>query len=297
MALRSIARCLLLLLLVPASRLDAERPAWLDEPRPWHVLVGPSLTVPPFATSYVSHYSPPFPYVPHTSTATQTLPLEAEKGPGVWLGVERALGPHVGLQLSAHYGEADISGAPGQYDLSMRYTSRPPPSYEPVEVSLQRSERPPAAEGRLKTLAVAVDFVAWAEVGTHGRLGLSAGPAWLHTKGRAQSLIYTAYFLGGHSTAFHEDFLLSFEFPASALGLDGGAFAEVDFGRRVGLRLDVRYCWGPEQEAEVALVDIVNVDPTIRSIQLDEIERELAAVPVRLDPSSFRAALALTIRF
>jgi hypothetical protein len=235
--------------------------------------------------------------VPHTSDATQTLPLDAGKGPGVWLGVERALGPHAGLQLSAHYGEADLSGAPGQYDLTMKYTSRPPPSYGPVEVSLQHSAAQPAADGRLKTLALALDFVVWADLGRHGRVGVSAGPAWLHTKGHAESLVYTAYFMGGHSTAFSEDYLLSFEFPAGAIGLDAGGFAEVDLGRRVGLRLDVRYCGGPEQDAEVALVDIVDVDPTLRSVELAEIERGLAPVPVRLDASSFRAALALTIRF
>ena len=142
------------------------------------------------------------------------MPLDAGTGPGILVGLERALGRHVGLQLSAHYGEADLSGAAGQYDLSMKYTSRPPPSYEPVEVSLRRSEAQPGAEGRLKTLAVALDLVAWADLGAHGRLGVAAGPAWLHTKGRAESLVYTAYHMGGHSTSFYQDYLVSFEFPA-----------------------------------------------------------------------------------
>jgi hypothetical protein len=103
--------------------------------------------------------------------------------------------------------------------------------------------------------------------------------------------------MGGHSTSFYEDYLLSFEFPANALGLDAGGFAEVDLGRRVSLRLDVRYCWGPEQDAEVTLREIVNADEVIRSAELEEIERGLAPAPVRLDPSFFRAALALTLRF
>ena len=279
----------LLALLVAAS------PAHPDEP--WRLIVGPSLFLPGFSTTYVSAYAPPFEYVTHTSTATQTMPLDASAGAGVLLGVERALGRHVGLQVSAHYGAAGLSGAPGEYDLSMRYTSRPPPSYDPIDVSLQRSEAQPAADGRLKTLALALDLVAWTDLGARARLGVSAGPAWLWTKGRAESLVYTAYFMGGHSTSFSEDYLVSFEFPSSTLGLDAGGFAEVDLGRRVGLRLDLRYCWGPDRDADVTLREIVNADEVIRSTDLTEIERGLAPAPARVDPSFFRAALALTVRF
>ncbi len=268
-----------------------------DPPPVWRLLVGPSLTAPSFATTYTSSYSPPFQYVPHSSQATQTLPLDAGKGPGVWLGVERALGRHVGLQLSAHYGEADLSGSPGQYDLTMRYTSRPPPSYDPVEVTVQRSEAQPAADGRLKTLALALDLVAWADVASRGRLGVTAGPAWLHANGRAQSLVYTEYHMGGHSTAFDQDYRVSFEFPARALGLDLGGFAEVDLDHHVGLRVDGRYCWAPEKEAEVSVRDIVNPGAIVWSVDLADIQSGLAPAPVPLELSFFRAALALSVRF
>jgi hypothetical protein len=285
--------------LLTAASGSAEEPATTSGGRPssWRVIAGPSLALPSFATTYVSRYSPPFEYVEHTSAATQTLPLDAGTGPGVLLGVERRLGRHIGLHLSAHYGEANLSGAPGQYDLSMTYTSRPPPSYEPVEVSLQRSETQPGAEGRLKTLAVALDLVAWADLGSRGRLGVVAGPAWLHTKGRAESLVYSAYHMGGHSTSFYQDYLVSFEFPANALGLDLGGFAEVDLGHPMGLRLDLSYCWGPEHDADVTLREIVNADEIVWSAELAGIQSGLAPVPVRVDPSFFRVALALTFRF
>jgi hypothetical protein len=225
------------------------------------------------------------------------MPLDAGTGPGGLLAIERALGRHVSLQLSAHFGEASLSGAPGRYDLSLRYTSRPPPSNEPVEVSLRRSEARPEADGRLRTLAIALDVVAWTEVGSRGRLGVSVGPAWLRTKGRAEGLVYTSYFLGGHSVAFSQDYLVSFELPASALGLDAGAFAEVELGGRIGLRLDLRYGWGGERDAAVTLREIANADEVIRSADLADIERGLAPAPARVDPSSFRAALALVYRF
>lgn len=298
MRFRSVACGLLTLLLAASSARPEEPAAKTGGPTSaWRVIVGPSIVFPAFETPYASTYSPPFQYVEHTSAATQTMPLDAGKGPGVLVGLERTLGRHVGLQLSAHYAEADITGAPGQYDLSMRYISRPPPQYEPVEVSLHRSEAQPGAEGRLKTLAVALDLVAWADLGAHGRLGFSAGPAWLRTKGRAESLVYTAYHMGGHSTSFYQDYLVSFEFPASTLGLDLGGFAEVDLGRRVGLRLDVRYCRGPEHDADVTLREIVNADEVIWSTDLADIQAGLAPAPVRVSPSLFRAALAVTLRF
>lgn len=298
MASQSVTACGLLALIVAASPASPGEPAAKvgGAPPPWRVIVGPSLFRPAFETTYVSTYAPPFEYVPHTSTATQTMPLDADAGPGVLLGVERALGRHVGLQLSAHYGGADISGTPGQYDQSMKYTSRPPPSYEPVEVSLQRSEAQPEAEGRLKTFALALDVVAWTDLGARGRLGVSAGPAWLYTKGQAERLVYTVYRMGGHSTSFYEDYLVSFELPSGTLGLDTGGFAEVDLSRRVGLRFDLRYWWGPEQDADVTLREIVNADAVVWNLTPDDIQAGLTPAPVRVDPSFFRASLALCIR-
>lgn len=286
-----------LLALLAAGSVRAGEPSARPGSPPWRAIVGPSLIVPAFETTYASTYSPPFLYAPHTSAATQSMPLEAGKGPGVLLGVERTLGRHAGLQLSAHYGEADVSGAPGPYDLSMTYTSRPPPSYEPVEVTVKRSEAQPGAEGRLKTLAVALDLVAWADLGPRARVGVAAGPAWLHAKGRAESLVYTEYHMGGHSTSFYQDYRVSVEFPADTLGLDVGGFVEVDLGRRAGLRLDARYCWGPEQDADVTLREIVNTDEIVWTAELAEIQAGLAPAPVRVDPSFFRASLALTFRF
>lgn len=296
---RIVVRCSLVALLASVSpgRSD-ERVSGAGGPaRPWRVLVGGSVSAPSFGTTYESRYAPPFQYVPHTSAATQTMPVDADRGRGLLLGLERALGRHVGLQLVGDYAEADVSGAPGQYDLTMTYTSRPPPSYEPVEITLRRSVAWPGATGRLETFALAANLTAWTGVGSRARLGVSAGPAWLRASGRAQSLAYTVYTMGGHSTSFYEDHLVCFEFPVSTLGLDVGGFAEVELGRGIGLRLDARYFRGPERDAEVTLREVANADEIIRSVDLADIEQGLAPPPVRLDPSFFRAALALTVRF
>jgi hypothetical protein len=263
----------------------------------WRVLVGGSLFSSSFRTTYVSRYSPPFAFVLHTSAATQTLPLDAGAALGLQLGVERALGAHVGLQLLGGYSDAELSGEPGQYELRVSYTSRPPPSYEPVEVTLRRSEARPEAMGRLKTLALALNLSAWLELGPRARLAVSAGPAWLHTSGNAESLVFTSYTLGGHSVSFSEDHLVSFDFATSGLGLDVGGFVEANLGRVVAVRVDVRYAWGPERDADVTLREIVNAGEIIRSVPLAEIEAGLAPPPLRLDPSFFSASLQLAFRF
>ena len=257
----------------------------------------PRSSTPSFATLYTSRYAPPLAGIPHVSSATQTLPLDASLGPGLQLGLERTLGAHVALQFLGDYAATDLTGEAGQYDLRMAYTSRPPPSNDPVEVEVRRSEARPAATGRLKTWAAAVNLAAWLDAGPHARLGVSAGPAWLHAKGQAESLVYTTYVLGGHSVLFSDDHLVSFEFPASGLGLDVGAFLEADLGPSVSLRLDARYFWGPERDAVVTLREVVNADEVIQSVSLPEIQSGLAPGPVRLDPSFFRAALSLVVHF
>ena len=291
MANKTVVANGLLALLVAAS------PAHPDEP--WRLFVGPSLFLPGFSTTYVTTYAPPFEYVTHTSTATQTMPLDASAGPGVLLGVERALGRHVGLQLSAHYGAAEPLGRAGRV--------RPQHAVHVPSAAVVRPGRgePAALRGAAGGRRSAEDAGSGPRPrGLDGprllaaRLGVSAGPAWLRTKGRAESLVYTSYFMGGHSTSFSEDYLVSFEFPSSTLGLDAGGFAEVDLGRRVGLRLDLRYCWGPERDADVTLREIVNAGRGHPERRPDRRSSAgLAPAPARVDPSFFRAALALTVRF
>jgi len=263
----------------------------------WRVLAGGSVVSSSLRTTYVSRYAPPFAFVAHTSAATQILPLDASAALGLQLGVERALGAHVWLQLLGGYAGAELSGEPGQYDLRVTYTSQPPPSNEPVEVTLRRSEARPEATGRLKTLALALNLSAWLDLGPRARLGVSAGPTWLRTTGHAESLVLTSYTLGGHSVSFSEDHLVSFELAASGLGLDLGGYLEADLSRAVGVRLDVRYDWGPERDADVTLGEIVNASEIIRSIPLAEIEAGLAPPPLRLDPSFVSASLQLAFRF
>jgi hypothetical protein len=296
MRLSSVVVGALLVTLTSSARSD-ERSIGADLAPQWRVLVGGSLVSSSFRTTYLSRYSPPFEFVPHTSTATQTLPLDASAAPAVQLGLERALGAHVGLQLLGSYSSAELSGEPGQYDLRASYTSRPPPSNEPVEFTLRRSEARPEATGRLKNLALALNLSAWLDLGPRARLGASAGPAWVRTTGNAESLVFTSYTLGGHSVLFSEDHLVSLEFVTSSLGLDVGGFVETDLGRAVGVRLDVRYDWGPERDADVTLLEVVNASEVIRSVPLAEIEAGLAPPPLRLGASFFSASLQLAIRF
>ena len=65
----------------------------------------------------------------------------------------------------------------------------------------------------------------------------------------------------------------------------------------MSLRLDARYFWAPERDAEVTLPEVVNPDQVIQSVGLAEIQAGLAPAPVALDSSLLRAALSLVIHF
>lgn len=264
---------------------------------PWRFIVGASLASSSLETAYMSRYSPPFLYTTYTSAATQVLPLDSGAAPGVLLAIERDLAPHLGLQLSAGYAAADVTGDAGRYELTVQYVSRPPPFYEPIELEQRRSLEWPPAEGRLKSFVLALDVAAWAPLGARGRIGVLAGPAWLRSRGEARSLAYTVYRMGGHSTSFYEDHLVSFTFPADALALDAGAFVEIGFGPHAGLRLDARYTWAAERDAEATVENVVNAGEIVNGLTAEEIQRGLQPPSVRLDPSVFRASVAVVLRF
>ena len=292
----TIATAAVLALIGAAQLARSDDSAAPSTRRPWRVLGGASFASARLATPYASRYAPPLPGFPHQSRAMQSLPLDASAGHGLELGVERTLGAHLAFQLLGKYATSDVTGEPGQYDVRLVYTSRPPPTNDPVVVESTRSEARPPATGELATWAVAVNLAAWLDAGSKARVGVSAGPAWIRAAGRAESLVYTAYSLGGHSVLFSEDHLVSFEFPSGGLGLDGGAYLEADLGSNVGLRLDARYFWSPERDAEVTVLAVVNATE-VQSLGLGEIQAALAPAPVTVDPSFFRAAVSLVIHF
>jgi len=293
----TVATAAVLALLGAAQPACCDDPAVPVTPRLWRVLGGASFANARFATPYTSQYAPPLTGFPHQSSATQTLPLHASAGHGLQVGVERTLGAHLAIQLLGEYATSDVNGEPGQYDVRLVYTSRPPPTNEPVVVESTRSEAQPPAIGELETWTVAVNLAAWLDAGSKARVGLSAGPAWIRTSGVTERLVYTTYSLGGHSVLFSEDHLVSFESPTSGLGLDVGAFLEADLGANVGLRFDARYFWATERDAEVVLQDNVNATDVIQNVGLAEIQAGLAPAPVSVDPSLFRAAVSLVIHF
>ncbi len=296
MTRRTVARTTLALLAAVGAARAGEGPGTASaEAGRWRLVLGPSFGSSPFSTTYTSSYSPPLLLFAYESQATQVLPLEGGRGAGLRAALECRVQERWGLRLSADGVRTGLSGSTGSYDLTMHYTSRPPPSYDPVAVTLQRSEAQPPAEGHLDTLAVGLQLVAWQPLGPRARLGVAAGPAFIHTSGRAQSLVYTRYSLGGHSTPFYEDFLMSFDFPSSRLGAALGVFVEADLGRRLGLRLELGYLWGPEHDATVELRERVNSDQALTTPSLAEIEAGLAPAPVRVDPRLLHVSLALTI--
>ena len=219
----------------------------------------------------------------HASAATQTPPLDVERAPGAvrsassgrWALTWRCSSSGATRAPSSRVSRAGTT-------CRTTYTSRPPPANEPVEVTIRRSEAEPAATGRLKTLALALNLSAWLDLGSRARLGVSAGPAWLRASGHAERLVFTS----SRSAATRCSSRRTTSSPSTSRravsASTSGGFVDADLGRVVGVRVDVRYVWGPERDADVALREIVNASEIIRSLPLAEIEAGLdpaAAAP------------------
>jgi hypothetical protein len=108
-----------------------------------------------------------------------------------------------GLQVTFDRTAMDVAGTAGVHDSYLRYVSLAPPSYEPHETVYERTSPWPAASGSIDVTTLAIGGVARWTAGS-GRVGGLAGGglAVEHYGGSIESVAYTQFILGGHSTLF-----------------------------------------------------------------------------------------------
>jgi hypothetical protein len=150
-------------------------------------------------------YEPPMRLggTPLESRAHQVLNVQADAGPGIGLGVNVFLNRVVGLQAGFAATWSTVGGTNGDYDTFLRYISRPPPDYQPVENTYAQSAPWGPTAGTLGYRAFAVGGVARWRTPT-GRVGgtLAGGVNIDWYAGELESVGYTQFILGGHSTLF-----------------------------------------------------------------------------------------------
>ena len=177
------------------------------------------------------------------SRTTQTLTVGAEGGNGFDVGVNVFVTTAFGFQAAFTHSSAEVSGFAGDYTDYIKYVSRPPPNYDPVEVTSTSSSpgRPPT--GALTSTSFALGgVVRWS--GAHGRVGgtVSGGLHVDRYSGHVQNPVYTQFVLGGHSTLFstHHRLVMAVEESQRFWGPYVAADFHVGVGPRAGFFAGIR---------------------------------------------------------
>lgn len=152
-----------------------------------------------------SGYEPPMRLggTPLEGRAHQVLHVEAGAGPGIDLGANLFFNRVFGVQGAFTFASADVSGTNGNYDTFLRYTSNQPPDYQPREHTVESSTPWKPTTGTLAYRSLAIGgVVRWRTAA--GRMGgtLAGGLDIGWFTGELESLGYTQFILGGHSTLF-----------------------------------------------------------------------------------------------
>ena len=152
-----------------------------------------------------SSYEPPLRLggTPLESRAHQVLNVEAGASAGIDVGANVFFNRVFGVQGAFTVTSADVSGANGNYDTFLRYVSNPPPDYQPTEVTVESSTPWKPTTGTLGCRSLAIGgVVRWRTAA--GRVGgtLAGGLDISWFTGELESLGYTQFILGGHSTLF-----------------------------------------------------------------------------------------------
>jgi hypothetical protein len=235
----------------------------------------------------------------YTSHAAQTMTVDTGWGHGVDVGANVFLSPWFGIQGSFLYSRAAISGTGNSdYLLDLRYVARQPPDYQPREYHTSSATAWADTEGSLSYRAIFLGGVF--RVGRPGgRVSgtIAGGVSIAHITADVQSLAYSEFRLGGHSTLFESRHRVS-------VGT-GGAEARVGpyVGGDVSAHLNphvaafggIRVEMGPQ--GDVAATPDALVDPAEDAFPPDisEVQRVMALGPMHLPTSRWHLLAGIKI--
>lgn len=138
-----------------------------------------------------------------SSESSQTLTVDASAGRGAHVGANIFVSRAFGVQTAFTRTSADVTGVNDSYDVALRYIALMPPGYTPVELSYARSNPWGDTAGTLTVQSVSLGgVVRWRGAG--GAIGgtLAGGVSRDRYTGDIESLAYTQFVMGGHSTLF-----------------------------------------------------------------------------------------------
>jgi len=248
--------------------------------------------------SFASSYSPPFPFVEHTSLASQEVTAERDGAPVMWASLTWFPAAHVGVEGRVDYRRSGLHGANGPYVVSMTYIARQPPDFIAREYAYDSSADWPETSGHTGQLNATAAVVLRVGAPKGPTLRLLAGGGLTSVRGRFEPVGYSTFSLGGHSVLFADEHRLSMRLgSATTIGLATGAELHVPVGGHAALVLGWRLFVPRQMELEVTADGLAASDQGINSVELEEVQRTLAPSPLRWRPVTSDFVAGVAVRF
>lgn len=251
-------------------------------------------------TSYRHQYTTPFLYGQDVSSASQILTLEGRRSLGVSLAFNYFPHENFGLQILLDYSKSTIEGENTPYQLSFEYTSYLPPDYIPRQQTYESSLDWPDTEGYIKHLSLSLNGISRFKIGKEVFASLSAGLSYHSISGRASSLGYSKFWLGGHSVLFNENYKFEFSFePASKIGINVGGEVSIDLSEMVCFAVGYRYFYCSPILSDIHLEEIINEDEIIITLKesFEQVEEHMNLEPAEINPSFMLIHIGLKFKF
>lgn len=194
-----------------------------------------------------------------------------------WLPVPRA-GVHVFVARIGH----DLGGPSAPYALELRYLARQPPDYIEREYSLQQNVTWPASVGQAEIWRIGAGGLV-----RFGRrradLSLTGGLLLTRLSGSFQPAGYYEYRLGGHSTIFYNEVLVSMDLEkAWHAGYHAGAELGLRATERVAFVTGIRV-FGPDPEPIASVGAVLNEDRLPFPVPRPDIDVAIGGRPLVFD--------------
>jgi hypothetical protein len=229
--------------------------------------------------------------------ARQFLTLDAGAARGFEAGINLFPARHIGVQAFVSRAGADVGGANTPYQVALRYVSRQPPTYDPVEYQLNQSIEWPDTVGRLvQWTAGAGPVVGW-RTRTLG-VTASGGFVWARLSGDAEPLGFTVFHMGGHAVLFTDDFRVRASFGPDhrVSAFAGGAF-DVAVSDHVAANVGLRAIIGGGDDLTTRIAAVVDTSRAgFSPPPVADIDARMAPAPARLSPPRVTLTFGVKIR-
>ena len=260
---------------------------------------GWTLVKPAINASYINQYAPPLTVAPTVpppsaryigSSASQTVQFKGKATYGMNGFFNVLFTENIGFQVLADYHRPGLGGSSGPYEVEMQFLAFEPETYSRSIIDW------PASKGNLTQTIFSLNALARFRVASNLSLSLSGGPSVFHFEGKGGYVGYTFFNLDYADNEYvlsGGTYQMIVEFgPQTKYGLNMGIEAAYEAFQHVILAFDIRWYGAPKSDFPLHVVE----DDVITK-PLDEIETTIGLGALRVNPSYFRAGLAVRFVF